>query len=432
MATAPRPALRGSARKAEGDEEIREEIIDRDASLASEDQPSHDESIPADGASAAALAKNEDEPAKPAYEEDTARAAIIASYGKERGRGILEGEPGEDDDAGGEDAPPVEEPVKPEPVKAKAEPERILKLKVNGTEIELPESEVIARAQMDLAATQRLEDAKRQATEIIESARRSVAQPAAQPHQAEQQPPASRTTKTKVDPEELRSAVEAIQAGTPEEAEAALAGLLEAAQSSDEATPAPVDVRAAVSAELLDRDAQTEVTSALAAVAEKHTDLAAVSPEVAGDLAGIMANKAASEVMGHLRSVGYTDQELAGLRTYDEIMSSYARIRRDPTRDESFASRQKLPPIQDIFEKVATHVEANYVKPQSKPRTEEPGNRIAVVVSPERAARRTLVPQQPRSASARTDMTRVNQPAQRRDPSDVVADMAKARGQLSA
>lgn len=97
--------------------------------------------------------------------------------------GLAPPEPPEGDAAGiGE--PPTNEAVEPEAEqRPEAAPERTLKLKVNGQDVELTESEVIKRAQIVESAERRFQDAARMRAEAEAIARAN--QPQARPAQPE-------------------------------------------------------------------------------------------------------------------------------------------------------------------------------------------------------------------------------------------------------
>lgn len=126
---------------------------------------------------------------------------------------------------------PVAQPVA-EPAPA---PERMMKIKVRGEIVELPESEVIARAQKVDAADQYLSEARDMLREAKDAARQPNPQPAAQPA-----PAATQTEKA----DAIAKAIEIIQTGgDPVEAKALLETELNdrAARAADQA----IDTRAA-------------------------------------------------------------------------------------------------------------------------------------------------------------------------------------------
>jgi hypothetical protein len=109
-----------------------------------------------------------------------------------------------------------------EPVVA---PERMIKLKVRGEVVELPESEVIARAQKNDAADQYLTEAR----DLLAEAKRTVKQPSA----VQTPEPAPAPAEPKADP--IAKAVEMIQVGgDPAEVRAILAS--EIAEQAKQAT----------------------------------------------------------------------------------------------------------------------------------------------------------------------------------------------------
>jgi len=117
---------------------------------------------------------------------------------------------------------PAEPVVAPAPA---VEPERMIKLKVRGEVVELPESEVIARAQKNDAADQYLTEAR----DLLAEAKRTVKQPSA----VQTPEPAPAQAEPKVDP--IAKAVEMIQVGgDPAEVRAILAS--EIAEQAKQAT----------------------------------------------------------------------------------------------------------------------------------------------------------------------------------------------------
>lgn len=439
---AKRPSLAGNTDKRSDADVARDEITARDQVTTTEDDGAPEvETLPGEGASDGVLAKSDSETdgtgLKPEYEDDEARTAIIASYAKNRDKvpTFEEGDEEPEDEAapgasdGKEPAPAVQEPPAARAVPAAANADDpLIKIKVDGVEIELPRSEIIAKAQMNLAADARL----REANSILDAAKAANSRPAptaAQPDNAgvdKGATPAPDTVRrTKRDPSQLIDVVDRLQAGSPEEGAVALAELLETVENDREARQSPQDVATTVNAALLNRDAHNDVQQALAATAQEFPDIAKANDP---DLPDLMARKVDREVSAQLKTLGYTDAEL-NVPLGDKI-NGYARLRRDP----AYPDGRKLTDIKEIFRKVSTEIQDKYVRPRTVPEpSTEPGKQPGRVgVSPERAARKAQVQPQPRSASVRTDMTQIGQANKRRDPSTVVQDMARSRGQLSA
>ena len=435
---AKRPALAGNKSQTEADR-ITNEVQTRDEALDTEERQV--DVMPAEGASDAAKQAAEEGGAPHPEIEDDPRAAIAASADRERGKSFFH-KP--DEEAEGEDTEDGEEPEAEEPKAEEAkepvkEPEDdpLVTLKVNGKTIELPRSEVVAMAQKNMAADDNFAESKRlvaEAKQLLEKV--SAREPGDSPHQGTDPiavaPGQPETRQTKRDPEMVRSVVESIQAGTPEEAEAELQRLLDSLTSQNE-SQSPDQVRQvateAARAVSLETQAQGDIDRALTANAERFPDIAAVTDPRIGRM---IVDDTLQAVVGGLKSVGYSDADLQG-HSYDNLVRNYAMLRRNP----NFADGRKLKSLEDIVGEVSQDILDSYVRPlqtarngsQTKPGQEQPAR---VVVSSERAGRRAQAQPQPRSAPMRTDMTRVGQPNTRQDNSSIVQQMAKERGQQAA
>lgn len=293
---------------------------------------------------------------------------------------------GKDEGDGGLDVEAKEPPEKP---KSEAKPapaeDPEVELVVNGQRIRLPQSEVVAIARKNLAADDYLSQAK----DILATAKRTArAAPDAESHggeEGEAKPGTERGKPTQLTRERRLELFEAIQTGSPEEADAAFAELLTAVPSRDE-------VRATAEATVAQQEARTEANRAL-------TNLAQEFPELAKDeeLPTLVIQRTVSGMIKALEEAGAPEEHIAQIRG-----------RPDWVRDYYFDAR-KLPEFRslrspaDIAHDAAKAINDKYVVPRTRPQPKpEPGRAGRIEVSPEREARKADLPRQPRSASLRS------------------------------
>ena len=137
-------------------------------------------------AAPAAEKKETDKPVDPR----AARMEEIAERNRERVR--------EENEQVAETLTPADRAAAPAPA---AEPERMIKLKIRGETVEMPESEVIARAQKNEAADQYMAEAR----SVLEEAKRTVRQP--------QPAPIAEPAPAEPKPDPISKAIEMIQVG---------------------------------------------------------------------------------------------------------------------------------------------------------------------------------------------------------------------------
>lgn len=338
--------------------------------------------------------------------------------------------------------PGTREGVSPREVDAKPAPRKIADLgdedlvtvKVDGQDIEMRYGDLKARAQMNMAADARLEEAKRILAEAKDTIRNPAPAATDRQHQPARRPgeqspggtpPATQQqpTKTKVDATKLRSAVDIIQTGTPEEGAEALASVI--AEASGNTDPSAVQhvVQSAIEADRVEQAAKREVNAALTGVSEKFSDVIN-DPEI-GEIA---FNRTVGALVANLRKIGVPEEDIRQTSS-DRLFGEYARLRQDPEW------RDKLPAMETVTTDVAKAMRKRFSGDENTPIRGKPApkgadasgeSRSRVVVQSDRSARTTGMSTQPRSASMRADFSQ--RAAPRKDTSKTIAAMREARG----
>lgn len=300
-----------------------------------------------------------------------------------------EGEGDEHDDTpGDEGAPAPQAEAQPETPKPEGEDDPMVELVVRGKKVTMPQSEVLAIAQKNLAADDYLEQAKNVFAQASESARSRQSAEHHGDDDDEQMPGADGQEQHQLTPERRRELIETIQTGSPEEADEAYAELQEANRSAS-----PEEIAAMVSDAIQRQEARSESTRALEQLRQEY-------PEIAEDedLSLMTLRHTVAGMAKALEDAGvpaeYVDQvrgNPSALRDY------YAQVRAHP----NFRSTLRGPG--DLARDAAKAVHEKYVAPlKARENPEEPGRAGRIEVSSERKERKAGLDRQPRSASLRS------------------------------
>jgi hypothetical protein len=325
-----------------------------------------------------------------------------------------------------EPAEPAEPPAEGEP--AAPEPPQLIKLKVHGKEIELPLDQVIAKAQIAVAADNVLDEAKTKLGEVnslLAQTRDKVArgdqqsgqhqpqpQPTAQPAQPQ---PAPADLPNQEDP--LDKLIESLQFGDTQEAKTLLR------KTIAEAATSPEVIAQTVQQQMLNeriRDDGARAAKVLLDFKEKHKDLAE-DPMAQAAMEATMLQMQTADLTAlgldpnRIRPDGLPSTPGDIARAHQFYRAQGMNVRSPQTMLEE--SRDKLLEWKGIKQ-----------QPTAEP-TPKPPPRVEVSV--DRTARRAAVPQQPsRTAAPRPDAQANPAP---RDRSSIVeaekARRAKLRGQ---
>lgn len=287
-----------------------------------------------DGGKPADTSADKKEPAPPEFIEDP-RVAITKSYRENRGAapaatGDEELDPNSLAAVYGSDAVTTEQQPAAQPA-ADLDPNRKVKVKVNGQEMEVPLSDVLANYQKVQAGDLYLRKAKEQADLIVNSAKAIAGDKPAASTKADDDeaaedgldPSTSQSGKepstpkgAKFDRDKLAKTVEAIAFGSTEEGVEALTELLEAAQ------PKTTDISTQVEVALANRELVSESVDATSAFLSKYPDLAQdpILKNVSGELM-------AQEMVKDFQAMGLSNEEIAKLapdratlkQVYDQV-----------------------------------------------------------------------------------------------------------------
>lgn len=329
-------------------------------------------------------------------------------------------------------------------------------VKVDGAEIEMRYGDMKARAQKDVAADSRLEQAKALLAEVREL-RNTAAAP------ANEQRPGGRTepdnqapqadAKTKADrAARLAEIVDKLQTEAPEKAAEALEGLISELSAQGNTSPSDVEsvVRRTVADEESERAARVEIGTSFSAVSETFGDILSDAR-----LATMAFEDTVASVVKTLRDAGTPEEDFQSVADavarrnaaepdpskHDSfglaILREYAKVARDPV--------YKLKPVKTLMEdglratrKWRTGDDNVPVNDKGKALTpaaggdgngnrgQGAGSRPRVVLSTNRSERKAGVSVQPRSASMRSDFSATG-PTVRKNPSKTIAEMAEQR-----
>lgn len=304
--------------------------------------------------------------------------------------------------AGAEPAEPAEQ----EPVEEPAAPERKLKLKIRGEEVELTESEVIARAQKNDAA----DDYLREARDLLAEAKRARREP-----QDPAAPPQAETPVEKVD--RLARAVEILQSGgDPVEAKA-----LMAEEVAEQATTAAQSVVASSDYAKMSARFDNDVTSGFEAARSEHEALMSdpISSEVvfsfnAGlqrTLIGKFLSEADEPTQNAFAQAGITAQGISSYSPQDtHALYKDMALKGYPLPPPSLVVKTAAKTIAEKFPGNTQPAPAPTPEPQPQPVLDRSARKDALV-QPERTSiprptTRTPVPrtEPQRAASARQEL----------------------------
>lgn len=330
------------------------------------------------------------------------------------------------------EAPAVEQQAEPAPAEgAEPQPEapRKFTVKVGGKTFELTEEEIVANAQIALAADNILDTAKNKLKDIeileqqMAQRRGQVAehqrdpsgehQPATQP--ARQTAPAGSDAQHQG--EDLTKLIEAIQLGDPTEAATLLQNTIAAARTQPQEVAALVEQKL-VEARLRDEGART--AKVLEDFKVKHKDLAE-DPDSSAVIEATMFRLQAED----LRAIGLdpTNLRTDGQPTSKGDVAAAHRWYR--------SNGMKVRPPEELLSSAVDH----FTKWKGGPSKEPPAANPAQPTNPAAPRVEVTVNRETRRASVTPQPTRTAQPApvaqqqpqQPRDRSSVVADMQRSR-----
>lgn len=412
-------------------------------------QPDDDAAETTAAAAAPAEGGDDEKQAKPAKapepksDEDDPRALAAKAYREMRDKRLAEAQPAAEaasaDDEGSADdeaepAPKVDAESATAPKRKtvsldELDPDAEVVLKVDGREIKRPFRDIVASAQIDAAANNRLEEAKRILSEA-KTVAQSPRQPEHQPDDGDQRtvkPSPSRATEQpehqpddEVDTEKLASIVERIQVGDKEEGQEALAELVKMVGAKPKLDQS--DISRAVQQTLSERETMSEINRAVEGFSKEFPNL--VSDD---DLTNVTMTVITKEILKDLRSAGMSDDDLAAVSKDTKRLAAMHRQAR--------LSGANLRTYDGLLRDVGTHVSEKFgIRPgSSAPAAKSPAPTPA---SPQRAPtdsakaqeridRKRAAPQQPRTAGGRTPSA---EPPRPKTKAEVVAQMRRERG----
>lgn len=313
---------------------------------------------------------------------------------------------------------PPTEPTTQEPA---AEPE--IDLTIDGKKVKKPLSEVIALAQMNGAADNRLDESKRLLREAIEVHKKATEHPPApQQHDEPHQPPSteSENPPTAIDRDELKSIVERIQVGDVEEGAQALLDFVAKMPANK---PVSQDEMVGVIRQFwADQELRREADTAIQKFAKDFEDVVADNKYQPVIEAGI-----ADEMRRDLQKLGVTDDVLRPLGNDVKMLKR--------AHDHARLNGAAVRSYGEILTSVGDYVQKNFVArrqsdpadPQNQrtePRRQPPQNQ-RTSVSATRQERKQGAFQQPRTAGIRMPAP---QPPQPKTVREKIAEMKQQRG----
>lgn len=410
-------------------------------------QPDDDTADEAAATVAAAPADGSDEEAKPAKDpapksddDEDPRALAARAYREMRNKRLADEQAstavaGDTDVAEAEIEATPEPELQSAPAKRKTvsidelDPDAEVVLKVDGREIKRPFRDIVASAQIDAAANNRLEEAKRILSEA-KTVAQSPRQPEHQPDDGDQRtvkPSPSRATEQpehqpddEVDTEKLASIVERIQVGDKEEGQEALAELVKMVGAKPKLDQS--DISRAVQQTLSERETMSEINRAVEGFSKEFPNL--VSDD---DLTNVTMTVITKEILKDLRSAGMSDADLAAVSKDTKRLAAMHRQAR--------LSGANLRTYDGLLRDVGTHVSEKFgIRPgSSAPAAKSPAQTPASppraptdsAKAQERIDRKRAAPQQPRTAGGRTPSA---EPPRPKTKAEVVAQMRRERG----
>jgi len=416
------------------------------AELRTQDTPATDDGIqqPEAGADPEAAASGEDGAGQDQPEKvESPRDRLARRYAEKR-KEEIEGQGGTiydqaaQDEQGAADAAPAATPAATDdktPAPAAGADDPVHKLKVHGREIELPLSEIVKQAQINIAtsaAERALSDLTRQINERRQELS-SLSKPAPQPtatngdgRQAAPPPAPAPDKPTQLDPARLAEIAEDIRNGTDEDASQALVKLV--TEITEAVKPAagaqPVDVAKVVTqtieARLAGEREREEINSAL-------TEFASTYPEIAGneDLEVVAYTRAVAEMLRDIEKAGASPKKMAELRAANvtEVATAHRKLRTfvDQNGNQPYAGVVRS--YGEVLAAAGDHIRAKFGR--TAPAPQQPagnGNGLSARTD----LKRGLTPQ-PRTTQHRTQAEAAAPPGGRPDAKAAVSKIASLR-----
>lgn len=316
---------------------------------------------------------------------------------------------------------------------------RIVSMVVDGVTVRMTHGEMRGIAQQNIAAAARLKEANRILDEARQVSRDSTST-RTDPGRRDQGDPASQETRrasnaqterVALDPAAMKGLVSRIQLGDDDDAAAALAEAIqigvEAGNARGQTNAGGGDVSSQVDEALALRAARSNVNQAIQIAAQGYGDVIGDD-----DYARSAYSRVHDKMLTNLRAIGVPEEDLH--QPMERILEGYAKLQLDPCYGD------RLAPLADVFVGSAEEVRQKFKLParQVETRTGAPrlsgGNQQPTRIARtdgDRSGRKELVTSQPRSSSVRTDFSGNGSAPKKTAPSDVVANMAAARGQYT-
>lgn len=315
-------------------------------------------------------------------------------------------------------APPAPEPRK-------------IKIKVSGTEVEVPEDKLIESFQKNAEADRRLQEAtrmQREAEQFRAMAEQHARQAQARPTNQEAQPAPHQpiapthsqggpTRQAGLTQDEWMEVANRLQVGATEEAAEALRTAFER-NAAPQQQQQPLDLNArvgqAVEHVLAEREDLSNSKSALQSFVEKYPGIAEAEHAPAQVLVSSLVE---SEMVRDLTNVGLTREEVTKLWQIGRLRDSHKLLRNDPGFKSIVRSQDA------ILASIEKHPDFEALKPRL-------AGRAPVSVNVDRSARKQGVQPQPAHRSIPTAVQAQQQEGDRHQRA--FAKMKQARGQLVA
>ncbi len=331
-------------------------------------------------------------------------------------------------------------------VAAEGETVPMVKLTVNGKTVYKPKAEVdafggIAAAQLTLAAEERLERAKADAARIIQDAQRVAGatgqQPAQnqgrQPEGAKKETQAPGQTSSGLPREKLAEIRDQLLLGGDEEGLQAVEQLADLLRTQLRTETAEIIPQTLESQRAQEED-ERALGEAVANIARDYGD-SVKDP----DYQRLFTHGLIEEALRELERLGTTPEDMAMLsRSPEAIRLNYANLLRTGWTNPETGAR--LPPYQVLADRAADRVAQKFKLPapdrsyrqQQSPRgatPQQPAPTVAVNRSAREAVKEGLVTQPKSTLPGGGGRVQPQGAPQPRDPSQVVKDMRRSRGQ---
>lgn len=319
-----------------------------------------------------------------------------------------------------------------------------ISIKIDGKEVKKPLSEIKRLAQINLAAENRLEQAKNdreEARRLLDEAKALRSQPPVnqpdptaqgQPHQPSPAPSQTEPRSTpapehppdavQIDQDKLRAIAERLQVGDTDEGTQALADYMTEVVAAAQARQPNVDpgqISNWVQDAVLQMHSKAEADAALEKFAERYEPL--VKNE---DLAITSMTVLTRELMKDLKAAGFREEDLAANRHDTRTLAHWHRVARQTHRD--LRNYDKL--LSDVGEYMVQTYNLKIDRPSPTSPPSNPQQRNPQQATQQRLERKAALPSQPRSASVRAPIDSTPRPKTRED---ILADYRKQRGYAS-